>query len=193
MGSGMGRSRNGWLLPGGAPLRWMVAVAAGCLLAAVLWSAAPASAASRRWTVENHSWAPLKLASGSKWDGNEMLFEGRPSDGSILPAAFDRPWSTEGFPNVQHFELAYGGNFQAVLKYRIEYSETGYVEYWIKNALDFSDARCRFVVGSKVGEWRVHSTLYTGNGPNSPVFYCRAGATLFSRTVGFADEIHGWR
>ena len=113
-----------------------------------------------------------------------MLFEGRPNDGSVLPAAFDRPWSTEGSPKVQHFELAYGGNFQAVLKYRIEYAETGYVEYWIKNALDFSDARCRFIVGSKVGEWRVHSALYTGNGPNAPVF-------LLSRR-GHAVLTHGW-
>ena len=182
----------GGLVRRGGSFRWVLAVAVGCVLAAVLWTARPASAHSRQWTVENHSWAPLTLVSVEPWEGNPMRFEGHPTVGSVLHAAFERPWSTHGSPKVQHFELGYGGNVQAVLKYHIDY-QSDYVEYWIKNALDFSDARCRFIKGHTAGEWRVHSTLYTGDGPQSPVFYCRAGHTLLSRTVGFADEIHGWR
>src|SRR5436309_4642920 len=94
---------GGSLVRGGGSLRWVLAVAVGCVLAAVLWTARPASAGSRQWTVENHSWAPLTLVSVEPWEDNPMHFEGRPTVGSVLPAAFERPWSKDGSPKVQHF------------------------------------------------------------------------------------------
>ena len=45
---------GGWLRRGGW-CRWRSAVAHACVVAGVLWAAAPASAASPKWTVFNHT------------------------------------------------------------------------------------------------------------------------------------------
>jgi hypothetical protein len=119
-------------------------VAVGCALVGALSTAGSASPASRQWTVHNRaSRDHLVLESVTAGKDNPMEFEGRPHDGSwLLPDGQD------------HFELKYGANYQAVLKYSIGRSG-GTVEFWIKNALDFADSRCRFVTGGHADNWAV--------------------------------------
>jgi hypothetical protein len=127
------------------------AVVAGCVLAGALATAGPASAASRRWTVLNHNpYLKLELVSATPWEDNPFGFEGRPDKGSEIAPDGGR----------QHFELKYGANYQALLKYRIhlEHAPTpnrknDYVEYWINNRLDLIFASCRFIDGHETTDW----------------------------------------
>jgi hypothetical protein len=78
---------DGALLRGAGRPRWLSAAAVGCLLAAALWAAAPASAASERFTVTN-----LGPDHSLRFEGVEettwrMGFEGRPEDGAVLGTA----------------------------------------------------------------------------------------------------------
>jgi hypothetical protein len=126
-----------------------LAIVAGCLLAGALATAGPASAASRRWTVLNHHhYLKLELVSVTPWEDNSFGFEGRPENGSVIGSDGGR----------QYFELKYGANYQALLKYRIHFElardrENDYVEYWINNRLDFIAASCRFIDDGKTTDW----------------------------------------
>ena len=128
-----------------------LAIVAGCLLAGALATAGPASAASRRWTVLNHNpYLKLELVSVTAWEDNPFGFEGRPDKGSEIASDGGR----------QYFELKYGANYQALLKYRIHFAspsppntENNYVEYWINNRLDFIFASCRFIDGHQTTDW----------------------------------------
>jgi hypothetical protein len=153
--------------------RSAVAIVA-CVLAGALLTAGPASAASRRWTVRNESTRVLQLESVTPWRENAMAFEGRAHDGSFLISQRE-----------DHFELKYGADYQAVLEYKDVRSGVS-VEYWIRNALDFADSRCRFLRGSKEeGGWHVEDH-YDPTGSNLRLF-CMA--LPFSRTVYFTDSI----
>jgi hypothetical protein len=127
----------------------ILAIVAGCLLAGALATAGPASAASRQWTVLNHHpFLKLELVSVTPWEDNPFGFEGRPEKGSVIGLDGGR----------QHFELKYGANYQALLKYRITRDpevdrKNHYVEYWINNRLDFIAASCRFIDGDKTTDW----------------------------------------
>ena len=150
------------------------AVVAGCLVAGALATAGPASAASRKWTVHNRaSCDHLVLESVTAWKDNPMEFEGRAHDGSwLLPDGND------------HFELKYGANYQAVLKYSIGRSG-GTVEFWIKNALDFADSRCRFITGSHTDNWAVEDHYDPPRGNIRLICL----AMPFSRSVYLTDNI----
>jgi hypothetical protein len=123
------------------------------VLAAVLATAEPTSAASRRWTVVNQDPSvDLTLVSVTPWEDNPMDFEGRPPDGSRLAPR-----------GSQYFELKYGVHYSAVLKYRINNPggapSHDFVEFRITNRLDFPDSQCRFIIAprdgkpGKVGVW----------------------------------------
>jgi hypothetical protein len=147
MGSEIGCG-GGSLLRGHDRFRRMLAIAAGCVLIGVLWAAGPANAASHRWVIANASNVKLTLVSVTPYEHHHMGFEGRPANGSVLHPGTRRD------PKEQHFELEFGANVQAVLKYRI-FDSDNYVEMWIKNALHFGDARCRFIKGTHVGDWEL--------------------------------------
>lgn len=87
-----------WVLPRrGIGLWRAMAIAVGCVFAGVLWTAAPASASTRRWTIRNEAGHPrnvLTLESVKAWKDNPMKFEGRPDDGSLLSP-----------DHADHFEL----------------------------------------------------------------------------------------
>jgi hypothetical protein len=53
----------------------------------------------------------LELVSVTPWEDNPFGFEGRPEKGSEIGPDGGR----------QHFELKYGANYQALLKYRIPF------------------------------------------------------------------------
>jgi hypothetical protein len=131
---------GGWLRRGGW-CRWRLAVALACVVAGVLWAAGPASAASRKWTVLNHTFHDLRLEDVKHVEGAPFGFEGRPDKGSILDAARPDVLSKPEPPTAQHFELKWGPDYEAVLIYKI-YPTDLFVQFWIKNALDFSDSRC---------------------------------------------------
>jgi hypothetical protein len=143
MGPGTGDDGVARVRSGGR-VWWVLMVAVGCALVGALSTAGFASAASRQRTVHNRaSHDPLVLESVTAGKDNPMEFEGRAHDGSwLLPDGQD------------HFELKYGANYQAVLKYSIGRSG-GTVEFWVKNALDFADSRCRFVTGGQADNWAV--------------------------------------
>jgi hypothetical protein len=144
------------------------------VLAGALLTAMPASAASRRWTVRNVSTRILQLESVTPWNDNPMAFEGRADDGSYL--------RSEG---EDHFELKYGGNYQAVLRYKDARSGVT-VEYWIRNTLDFADSRCRFLRGSKEeGGWHVED-YYEPAGSN---FRLICLALPLQRTLYYTDSL----
>lgn len=170
---------------------WLGALVVVCALLAVLWSAAAASAASRRWTVVNHSYVPLKLISIHRYEDKPFQLDGQPGTGAELPPAFHAPWSTTGHPTEHHIELAYDANVEALVKYHVGHFPNDYLEYWIGNFLDFPDARCRFIQNGHVGQWRVQAQLH-GAESKQNIFMCRAGFRLFSRTVEFADDVHGF-
>ena len=147
-----------------------------CMLVGTLLMPGPASAASRQWTVRNESTRVLTLESVTPWKDNPMEFEGRPDDGSLLPSE-----------RADHFELKYGANYQAVLRYKDNRSGVQ-VEYWIRNALDFADTRCRFLRGSKEeGDWRIQDHYDQPAGSNLRLF-CMG--LPFSRTIYFTDSIN---
>jgi hypothetical protein len=174
-----------------SPARWLGALAVACVLLAVLWSAAAANASSRRWTVVNHSFVPLKLISIKQYEDKPFELEGQPAIGAELAPAFDRPWSTTGHPTEQHIELGYGANVEALVKYQVVHFPNDYLEFWIGNFLDFPDARCRFIHNGHIGQWSLQAELF-GNDSDLDIFRCRAGSKLFSRTVQFADQFHGF-
>ena len=165
--------------------RTILAIVAGCLLAEALATAGPASAASRQWTVVNHNgYLKLHLVSVTPWEDNPFGFEGRPENGSEI-----RP------DGRQHFELKYGGNYQALLKYGIDLKNThdrtnDYVEYWINNRLDFIYASCRFIEGDKTTDWSEDGRHFFGPGSVLPGFPAYCGTTsafgIGSRVVWFS-------
>ena len=168
----------GWALPRiGGVWRALGIAIVGCVLAGVLWTASPASAASRRWTVRNEAGHPhyyLTLESVRPWKDNPMAFEGRAEDGSHLFSG-----------GADHFELKYGANYQAVLKYRV--GHTGiYVEYWIHNALDFADTRCRFERGKETDGWAVTDHMDVDH----PLLRLYCFALPFQRTLYFTDSLN---
>ena len=166
---------GGWVLPRrGSGLWRALAIAVGCVLAGVLWTAAPASASTRQWTVRNEAGLPghvLTLESVTPWRNNPMKFEGRPDDGSLLsPDHADR------------FELKSGANNQAVLTYRTGYKGVE-VEYWIRNTLDVADSRCRFDIHRHPGPWMTKDENYR---TDSLRLFCFA--TPYSSTLYFTDS-----
>jgi hypothetical protein len=166
---------GGWVLPRrGSGLWRALAIAVGCVLAGVLWTAAPAGASTSQWTVRNEAGHPrnvLTLESVTAWKDNPMEFKGRADDGSLL------------FPDhADQFELKNGANYQAVLKYGTVYGVE--VEYWIRNALDFADSRCRFVTPRHEGDWTVKDEIDR----SSLRLFCYA--TPFSRTLYFTDSLN---
>ena len=164
-----------------------LAIVAGCLLAGALATAGPASAASRRWTVLNHNrYLKLELVSVTPWEDNPFGFEGRPDKGSEIAPDGGR----------QHFELKYGANYQALLKYRIHFQpasdrKNDYVEYWINNRLDLIFASCRFIDGEKTTDWSGDGRHHFGSGSiyGFPA-YCGVTSALGigSRAVWFSDH-----
>jgi hypothetical protein len=163
------------------------AIVAGCLLAGALVTAGPASAASRRWTVLNHNpYLKLELVSVTPWEDNPFGFEGRPDKGSEIAPDGGR----------QHFELQYGANYQALLKYRIHFEpapdrKNDYVEYWINNRLDFIAASCRFIDGEKTTDWSDDGQHHFGAGSISGVIaYCGVTSALGigARDVWFSNH-----
>lgn len=97
-------------------------------------------------------------------------------------------------PTKQHFELEFGANVQAVLKYRI-FDSDNYVEIWIKNAVHFGDARCRFIKGTHVEEWALEALTW-GADPFGTGLICWAyqGAYLGDHSVDLetaVDRSHG--
>ena len=140
-------------------IRWALSTAVAGVLALMLWVAGPASASSVHWDVLNWSGEHLTLVSVTPYQDYAFGFEGRPDDGSVLePEAIGG-----GTPGTQGFELTYGANVQAVLKYRIGSSDD-YIQYWIKNALSFADGRCRFIhhpAGhtAEAGPWAIQNEL----------------------------------
>jgi hypothetical protein len=105
---------SGWLRRGGW-CRWRLAVTLACVVAGVLWAAGPASAASRKWTVLNHTFHDLRLEEVTHVRGAPFGFEGRPEKGSFLDAARPDVLSKPERPTQQHFELKWGPDYQAVL------------------------------------------------------------------------------
>jgi hypothetical protein len=176
MGSEIG-CRGGSPLGGRGRLRRVLTIAAGCVLIGVLWVAGPAHAASHRWSIRNGSNVKLTLVSVKPYEHHHMAFEGRPADGSVLLPG------TLHDPTKQHFELEFGANVQAVLKYRI-FDSDNYVEMWIKNALHFGDARCRFIKGTHVGEWEFEALAW-GADPFGTGLICWAfqGASIGNHAV----------
>jgi hypothetical protein len=90
-----------------------------CVVAGVLWAAGPASAASRKWTVLNHTFHDLRLEDVKHVRGAPFGFAGRPEKGSILDAARPDVLSKPEPPTQQHFELKWGPDYEAVLIYKI--------------------------------------------------------------------------
>jgi hypothetical protein len=56
----------------------------GCVLVGGMWAASSASAASRQWTVQNLTTAPLLFVSATPFEDHRIDFEGRPKDLSPL-------------------------------------------------------------------------------------------------------------
>jgi hypothetical protein len=178
---------GGWLRRGGW-CRWRLAVALACVVAGVLWAAGPASAASRTWTVVNHTFHDVSLVSVERVEGASFGFEGRPENGSFLYAARPDVLSKPGPPSQQHFELKWGPNYQAVLIYRI-YPTDLVVQFWIKNALDFSDSRC--IIGhlrSVSTRWAFSYAVPQKEGDVLYELVCRA---LVHRHVEIYDRVIG--
>jgi hypothetical protein len=165
-----------WVLPRqGGGLWRALAIAVGCVLAGVLWAAAPASASTRQWTVRNEAGHPrnvLTLESVKAWKDNPMKFEGRPDDGSLLSP-----------DHADQFELKDSADYQAVLRYRTVYPGVE-VEYWIRNVTpDIADSRCRFV-HRHGGDWTVRDEYDV----SSVRLFCFA--TPFSRTLYYTDSLN---
>jgi hypothetical protein len=167
-----------------------LAIVASCLLAGALATAGPASAASRRWTVLNHNpYLKLELVSATPWEGHPFGFEGRPDNGSEIASDGGR----------QYFELKYGANYQALLKYRIHFEHAltpnrkdDYVEYWINNRLDFIFASCRFIDGHETTDWSRDGDHLFGSDSNGAAFPAYCGITsalgIGGRDVWFSNH-----
>jgi hypothetical protein len=178
---------SGWLRRGGW-CRWRLAVTLACVLAGVLWAAGPASAASRKWTVLNHTFHDLRLEEVTHVRGAPFGFEGRPEKGSFLDAARPDVLSKHEPPTQQHFELKWGPDYEAVLIYKI-YPTDLLVQFWIKNALDFSDSRC--IIGHLPDVSTRWAFSYANPQREGDVLYelvCRAH---ISRHVEFYDKVIG--
>lgn len=167
---------GGWVLPRrGSGLWRALAIAVGCVLAGVLWTAAPASASTRQWTVRNEAGLPdhvLTLESVTPWRNNPMKFEGRPDDGSLLSP-----------DHADHFELKSGADNQAVVTYRTVYKGVE-VEYWIRNEPDVADSRCRFDIHRYPGPWMTKGEYERYN---TLRLFCFA--TPYSSTLYFTDSV----
>jgi len=121
------------------------------------------------------------------WEDNPFGFEGRPAKGSEIGPDGGR----------QHFELKYGANYQALLKYRILFErapgrKNDYVEYWINNRLDFIAASCRFIDGDKTTDWSGdgHHLFEPDSNFHGYPAYCGVTSALGigSRIVWFSDR-----
>jgi hypothetical protein len=129
----------------------MLSVLLACAATAALFTAGPASAASRGYRLDNKSSHNLKLegakplpgfvcnASICVETGQPMAFEGRPDDGSVLTPA--------GAPHAWELKYSFGYTYAAQLKYAIVGTGAS-VEYTIETSTYTNNSACKVVPAS---------------------------------------------
>jgi hypothetical protein len=135
--------------------RSLIAVVLGCVLAASMLVAGPASAASRGFKIQNKSSVELKLVEAKSvptYVCNStvhcvpthypMEFEGRPGDGSVL-----QPNGTDTWELKYKFNLFGGVGYAANLWYKIVGTED-MVTYQIETYSTSNESSCK-VIGTK--------------------------------------------
>ncbi len=138
-----------------------LSVLLACAATAALFTAGPASAASRGYRLHNTSSHTLKLEAAKPLPGfvcngticvdtgQPMAFEGRPGNGSLLPSG-----------GVDAWELKYefGKTYGAQLKYDIVGG--GSVDYTIETSTFTNNSACK-VVPASAGTCTAHGLSLT--------------------------------
>ena len=137
-----------------------VAGVSACAVSAALLNAAPASAASRGFTVTNNSSATLQLeglnkvhctvkaGSACERGGFPMEFEGRPDVGSDIA-----PKGSQRFELKYGFDIGAGAQYAAQLTYKIEHTNAKLeIEIWTTAYVNGSTCK---VVPASAGTCRV--------------------------------------
>ena len=138
-----------------------LSVLLACAATAALFTAGPASAASRGYRLHNNSSHNLTLEGAKPLPGfvcnaticvdtgQPMSFEGRPSDGSVLAPAGMHAWE---------LKYSFGDTYAAQLKYDI--AGGGKVEYTIETSTFSNNSACK-VVPASAGTCTAHGLSLT--------------------------------
>jgi hypothetical protein len=126
-----------------------LSVLLACAATAALFTAGPASAASRGYRLHNNSSHDLKLEAAKPLPGfvcnasicvdtgQPMAFEGRPANGSVLAPGAVHAWE---------LKYSFGYTYAAQLKYDIVGGGT--VEYTIETSTYTNNSACKVVPAS---------------------------------------------